>query len=196
MNFVFIGSVTVNPPIKIPPNPKCSDNFCRQECRDIPNEGAKCYCRSGYQLQSDRVSCQGKITMNAHFRVFYLLLNIPRPPIQCWDATEQLRRAQSHIRWARNKDLLLPCFFFFSAFLGRGRGGGGGGADGDVVSTCSVLQLLWHPQSLQNSEVAKICDASTEIRKLSDILRFFITCDCPILLNDVISKIRARKVKH
>ena len=98
MNFVFIGSVTVNPPIKIPPNPKCSDNFCRQECRDIPNEGAKCYCRSGYQLQSDRVSCQGKITMNAHFRVFYLLLNIPRPPIQCWDATEQLRRAQSHIR--------------------------------------------------------------------------------------------------
>lgn len=52
------GSVTVNPAIKIPPNPKCSDNFCRQECRDIPNEGAKCYCRSGYQLQSDRVSCQ------------------------------------------------------------------------------------------------------------------------------------------
>ena len=125
MNFVFIGSVTVNPPIKIPPNPKCSDNFCRQECRDIPNEGAKCYCRSGYQLQSDRVSCQGKITMNAHFRVFYLLLNIPRPPIQCWDATEQLRRAQSHIRWARNKDLLLPCFFFsFLPFWGEGGGGG------------------------------------------------------------------------
>lgn len=98
MNFVFIGSVTVNPPIKIPPNPKCSDNFCRQECRDIPNEGAKCYCRSGYQLQSDRVSCQGKITMDAHFRVFYLLPNIPGPPIQCWDSTEQLRRSQSHIR--------------------------------------------------------------------------------------------------
>ena len=129
MNFVFIGSVTVNPPIKIPPNPKCSDNFCRQECRDIPNEGAKCYCRSGYQLQSDRVSCQGKITMNAHFRVFYLFLNIPRPPIQRWDATEQLRRAQSHIRWARNKDLLLPCFalfFFFFAFLGMGGGEGRG----------------------------------------------------------------------
>ena len=126
MNFVFIGSVTVNPPIKIPPNPKCSDNFCRQECRDIPNEGAKCYCRSGYQLQSDRVSCQGKITMNAHFRVFYLLLNIPRPPIQCWDATEQLRRAQSHIRWARNKDLLLPCFFFLFCLFGERAGGGGG----------------------------------------------------------------------
>ena len=88
-----------------------------------------------------------------------------------------------------NKDLLLPYFFFFFVFLGRG-----GGADGDVVSTCSVLQLLRHPQSLQNSEAAKICDASTEIRKLSDILRFFITCDCPILLNDVISKIRASKV--
>ena len=184
MNFVFIGSVTVNPPIKIPPNPKCSDNFCRQECRDIPNEGAKCYCRSGYQLQSDRVSCQGKITMNAHFRVFYLFLNIPRPPIQCWNATEQLRRAQSHIRWARNKDLLLACFvLFFCSFLpfwgwGARRGGGGGLRMGMLL--VRVLQLLRHPQSLQNSEAAKICDASTEIRKLSDILRFFITWDCPI----------------
>ena len=64
LNFVFTGSVT-RPPITIPTvgpsqNPKCSDNFCQQECRDIPNVGAKCYCRSGYQIQPDRVSCRGK----------------------------------------------------------------------------------------------------------------------------------------
>jgi len=81
--------------------------------------------------------------------------------------------------------------FFFFAFLERG---GAGGRMGMLL--VRVLQLLRHPQSLQNSKAAKICDASTEIRKLSDILRFFITCDCPILLNDVISKIRASKVKH
>ena len=78
-------------------------------------------------------------------------------------------------------------------------GGEGGGADGDVVSTCSsavATSAIATKFRLQNSEAAKICDASTEIRKLSDILRFFITCDCPILLNDVISKIRASKVKH
>ena len=65
LNFVFTVSVT-RPPFTIPTinpsrTPKCSDNFCQQECRDIPNEGAKCYCRSGYQLQADRVSCRGKI---------------------------------------------------------------------------------------------------------------------------------------
>ena len=90
----------------------------------------------------------------------------------------------------------FPVFFFvfvFSAFWGGGRGGGGKRMGMLLVR---VLQLLRHPQSLQNSEVAKICDASTEIRKLSDILRFFITFACPILLNDVISKIRASKVKH
>ena len=76
----------------------------------------------------------------------------------------------------------------------RGGKGGGGGRLGMFL--VRVLQLLRHPQSLQNSEAAKIFDTSTEIRKLSDILRFFITCDCPILLNDVISKIRASKVKH
>ena len=36
----------------------------------------------------------------------------------------------------------------------------------------SVLQLLRDPQSLQNSKTAKICDASTEIRKLSDLPGF------------------------
>ena len=193
MNFVFVGSVTVNPPIKIPPNPKCSDNFCRQECRDIPNEGAKCYCRSGYQLQSDRVSCQGKITMDAHFRVFYLLLNIPRPPVGI-----QQNNYGGHSLTSDELGIkiyyfpVLFCFFSFLPFWGWGTGGGGRVG----MLLVRVLQLLRHPQSLQNSEAAKICDASTEIRKLSDILRFFITCDCPILLNDVISKIRASKVKH
>ena len=124
MNFVFIGSVTVNPPIKIPPNPKCSDNFCRQECRDIPNEGAKCYCRSGYQLQSDRVSCQGKITMNAHFRVFYLLLNIPRPPIHVGMQQNNYGEHSLTSDELGIKIYYFP-FFFFSAFLGRGRAGGG-----------------------------------------------------------------------
>ena len=60
----------------------------------------------------------------------------------------------------------------------EGRGGGGGLRMGMFL--LRVLQLLRHPQTLQNSEAAKICDASTEIRKLSDILRFFITWDCPI----------------
>ena len=75
-----------------------------------------------------------------------------------------------------------------------GGGGGGGGGGGMGMLLVRVLQLLRHPQSLQNSEAAKIFDTSTE-SKLSEILRFFITCDCPILLNDVISKIRASKVK-
>ena len=63
---------------------------------------------------------------------------------------------------------------------GGGGGGGGGGAGRMGMLLVRVLQLLRHPQSLQNSEAAKICDASTEIRKLSDILRFFLTWDCPI----------------
>lgn len=52
------GSVSQPNPITVPNKPKCSDNFCQQECRDIPNEGAKCYCRTGYQIQADRVSCK------------------------------------------------------------------------------------------------------------------------------------------
>lgn len=52
------GSVA-RPPITLPSrNPKCSDNFCQQECRDIPNQGAKCFCRKGYYLLADRVSCR------------------------------------------------------------------------------------------------------------------------------------------
>ncbi|KAK2548608.1 Fibulin-1 [Acropora cervicornis] len=52
------GSVT-KPPITIPTRiPKCSDNFCQQECRDISGQGAKCFCRKGYQLQADQVSCR------------------------------------------------------------------------------------------------------------------------------------------
>ena len=89
---------------------------------------------------------------------------------------------------------VLFCFFSFLPFWGWGAGKGGRMG----MLLVRVLQLLRHPQSLQNSEAAKIFDTSTEIRKLSDILslRFFITCDCPILLNDVISKIRASRVKH
>lgn len=52
------GSVT-KPPITIPTRiPKCSDNFCQQECRDISGQGPKCFCRKGYQLQADQVSCR------------------------------------------------------------------------------------------------------------------------------------------
>lgn len=59
LNFVFTGSVT-KPPITIPTRiPKCSDNFCQQECRDISRQGAKCFCRKGYHLQADQVSCRG-----------------------------------------------------------------------------------------------------------------------------------------
>ena len=52
-----------------------------------------------------------------------------------------------------------------------GSGGGGGGAMMGMFLV-SVLQLLRDPQSLQNSKTAKICDASTEIRKLSDLPGF------------------------
>ena len=58
----------------------------------------------------------------------------------------------------------------------------------------SVLQLLRDPQSLQNSETANICDASTEILKLSDLPGF---SELAIALNYLFSRIQSRhKIKY
>ena len=64
VDIFFTGNVKV--PTGIPTiksrTPKCSDNFCDQECQDSPTEGAQCSCRDGYRLQPDRVSCKGSHT--------------------------------------------------------------------------------------------------------------------------------------
>lgn len=51
---------TISPPTvhPTPRKPKCSDNFCQQECQDSPTQGAQCSCRDGYRLKPDKVSCQ------------------------------------------------------------------------------------------------------------------------------------------
>ncbi|CAH3164361.1 unnamed protein product [Pocillopora meandrina] len=51
---------TISLPTVLPTarKPKCSDNFCQQECQDSPTQGAQCTCRDGYLLKPDKVSCQ------------------------------------------------------------------------------------------------------------------------------------------
>ena len=63
------SSGTISLPTVLPTarKPKCSDNFCQQECQDSPTQGAQCTCRDGYLLKPDKVSCQGKTAVLLNF---------------------------------------------------------------------------------------------------------------------------------
>ena len=65
IDIFFTGKVKIPTVIPTIPSrkPKCSDNFCGQECQDSPTEGAQCSCRDGYLLQPDRVSCRGLLLL-------------------------------------------------------------------------------------------------------------------------------------
>lgn len=67
MNVPSSGTISLPTVLPTARKPKCSDNFCQQECQDSPTQGAQCTCRDGYLLKPDKVSCQGKAAVLLNF---------------------------------------------------------------------------------------------------------------------------------